>query len=212
MLELHRLFIYGGDGRILTRNEGTFHPFGPQTKMSIKKLISLVTPPAHPFEIGNFKKWRKIQDQLGLKLPKDLYDFAMHYGTGQFYGDFIVFNPFSKSYLIQLEDHKKQIQDSRPRGLDEFLANWCANMGYDPGEEPDLFPWGRDANGNLYWWLMEGQPKSWPIITRTEEYEFAEWNMPMLTFVVKIFTNEIVGYIDPGPFTPEKLVFEPKPL
>lgn len=175
--------------------------------MWISRLVALVPPPAHPVEVGSAHHWARIQADLGLTLPSDLYDLSTRYGTGKFYGDLEVFNPFSESYSILLEDQRQDVEYARSRGLDDFFMD----RGDDPQvKSKTLLPWGRDSNGNCYWWLMEGEPQDWQTITRTADSGFAEWNMSMVAFLVGIFSNDIVGMIDPEPLTPNKLVFTPK--
>ena len=179
--------------------------------MSIEKLVSLVHPPVRPLERGDAKAWATIQRQVGVTLSKDLYEFAMRYGTGQFAGDLQVFNPFSKSYLLILKVMREQLELTRSLGLGGYLDRFLENLGFESGTgQPGLFPWGRDSNGNRYYWLTDGEPENWPIITATEESEFAEWQMPMTQFLANLFSNDIVGFLAPEPLAAKELVFQSK--
>lgn len=176
--------------------------------MAIKELTSVVTAPPHPRELGDAKKWENVQDELGMKLPKDIFDFAMRYGTGEFSGpgtfsgSLEVFNPFSLVYSTQLETAIERFELEPARGVQ--LPHKLHPT------RPGLFPWGGDSNITDYLWLTKGPPEDWPIITWTEKDEFAQWDMPMTTFLAKLFRNQIPGISIHGQRPTGPVVFVPK--
>lgn len=174
--------------------------------MSLNRLLVLIPPPRHPVDVGGAEEWVNVQEENGVSLPDDLYDFVKRYGTGEFSGGLEVYNPFSKEYGSILKRRRTEIVEARSRGLNDFIEG---DLGYDIDTAPDLLPWGRDDNGFRYWWFMDGPPGAWPTITRTPEYEYQKWDMPLTDLLAGIFGNEIVGLVAPGPFAADKLQFDP---
>jgi hypothetical protein len=67
--------------------------------MSISDLTAVLPIPPAPVNTDDSGRIAKIEQRLGLALPKDAYDFARTYGSGSFF-DMIVFNPLStRTYL-----------------------------------------------------------------------------------------------------------------
>lgn len=170
--------------------------------MSIKELLSVVPPPREVIEPGSEEAWLAIQRELELDLPRDLFDFGTHYGSGAFHGGFLqVFNPFWAEYrdviavqLSILVDIRKSIAGSVPYSIHP--------------EKEGLFPIARDDNGNRVFWLMEGHPDTWPIVLQSESNQWERWDMPMTTFFAKALNNEITCLIW-QPFGAEAREFEP---
>jgi len=152
--------------------------------MSIQELMSVVKAPSRPLETGDKRAWAKLEADLGLQLPSDLYEFGLHYGTGRFWqGEIEVLNPFSKLYHKFLESEINRLRLARELGLDVPYESYP--------KRPGLFPWGRVDGGTMYW-LTDGQPEFWPIVLqkiRPSEWERLE--MPMTTFLAKALKNEL---------------------
>ena len=151
--------------------------------MSVDDLCKLVRPPSHPIEPGTIGEWEEVQKSAGCILPIDIRDIGIRYGSGRFRDGFLsVFNPFSQSYRECMESQYDTLKTAKEWGLE-----------YDVfPKTPGLFPWGRDENGNMFCWLTEGKPDEWPAIVYPRSVgEIARWDMPLSTFLVKLFLNEI---------------------
>ena len=99
--------------------------------------------------------------KLGLKLPADYRKFIDTYGSGLFADFYMVYNPFASSELINLIvcvnrvcGYNRTSQTSNP-----------SRFPYPYFPEPNgLLPWGRDENGNDYFWLRKGSPATWQVV------------------------------------------------
>jgi hypothetical protein len=58
-----------------------------------------------------------------------------------------------------------------------------------------LLPWAWGAQTRDYYWLTEGIPDKWPIVTTnlTAEYndEYKVWHMPLTTFLARLFRKDL---------------------
>jgi len=150
--------------------------------MSIEKLLKLVPPPAKPYEVGDPKKWSSFEKKLGTKLPSDYREFVMHYGTGLFAGLYMIYNPYSKSkYLSLLECVDTQPDDALEPDDYEFYP-----------EEGGLLPWGKDENGNYYYWKADGEPDEWTVVQCNERGDgYAAHNLGMSAFLLGILEGRV---------------------
>ena len=63
--------------------------------MAIEQLLTVVSPPPHPDEVGTPAEAREVELRLGTALPADYWDFARRYGSGWFIDTYLyVWNPF----------------------------------------------------------------------------------------------------------------------
>lgn len=155
--------------------------------MSIDELVAVVKPPAQPLEAGPVECWNEIQEKLGTKLPDDLRDFGLTYGTGSFSKLGIrVFNPFAAVFLQWIEEEVGAWRDLKAAEGEEEIP-----FGVFP-ESPGLLPWGKDNNGNGLFWLAEGNPEQWPIIVRGEPPKYARFELPLTSFLAQAFTGALV--------------------
>ena len=122
--------------------------------MSIERLLKLVPPPAEPYDVGPASEWPSFEKQLGTKLPSDYREFVLHYGTGLFAGLYLVYNPFAKSpYMSLLRCVQEQPEIASPTDEYSFFP-----------EKGGLLPWGKDENGNFYYWRPAGKPDKWTVV------------------------------------------------
>jgi hypothetical protein len=129
--------------------------------MSLADLKKLVPPPAKPFEVGSLPQWRKIEERLGTKLPRDYREFVFTYGSGLFAGFYRVYNPFAASEYIGLLPQSKRVCGINREAQRSFPSRFPYPYYPDPG---GLLPWGNDENGNDYFWLIEGPPTKWVVV------------------------------------------------
>jgi hypothetical protein len=175
--------------------------------MSIQELVTAISPPKTPIEVGDDTAWASVQQLLGIALPTDYKDFGMHYGTGSVNDPdrlhIDILNPFSKEYIEKVSYHCKLLRKYAAGASDPYLIYPA---------RPGLLPWGWDDNGNGLYWLTEGPAESWPIILCNEPGEYQKIELSMTSFLAKAFTRQLTCILWPDPVFfagPEKVVFEP---
>ncbi len=157
--------------------------------MPIEPLKALVPPPAHPSEIGTLQQWQAVEQQLSLVLPSDYREFIFSYGTDLFAGFYCVFNPFS---VLESSALIPSIRKACAAEL-EIKSNWPDQIPYPIyPERPGLLPWANDENGNLYFWLTEGDPDTWKVLSdEVRGNGFQEYGCTMTEFLTGILLGKI---------------------
>lgn len=155
--------------------------------MAVEALTGVVAPPEEPLEAGPESDWEAVQTDLGIRLPNDLLDFCLVYGSGTFVElGMTVFNPFSISYRHRLDATASRVQSLKD-------AEGDAEVPFDVFPQlPGLFPWGYDDQGAGLFWLAEGDPDDWVILVRGHEStEYHHYEMPLTTFLAEVMQGEI---------------------
>lgn len=129
--------------------------------MSISRLKKLVPPPAKPIAAGKLAEWRKVEQQLGSRLPRDYREFVFAYGSGRFAGLYRVYTPIASSEYVALVPQSRRICEYNRASQKEFPERFPLPDFPEPG---GLLPWGNDENGNDYFWLTEGPPSKWCVV------------------------------------------------
>jgi hypothetical protein len=178
--------------------------------VSIKRLTKLVPPPESPTEVGSLEEWEAAEEELGAGLPRDYREFVYRYGSGLFAGLYIVYNPFAASEYIRLLDRVRTVCEIE-RDLKQSMGSKYVSFPIFP-EKGGILPWGRDENGNDYYWLTEGPPSKWTVVQNNVRGKgYARHNCSMTGFLLEVLEGRIKplasGY--PGP---EDFVFHPYPV
>jgi hypothetical protein len=153
--------------------------------MSIDDLISIVSPPSSPLNIGGAADDTRIEEAIGIQLPADYWAFARRYGSGRFLTsnfEIVVYNPFSEGYQRGVELDCKMLETVPDLGYDVYPAR------------PGLFPWGGDVNGNSLFWYTKGLPHEWRIVLCPEtglKSDFEEFGVAMTLFLADVFRGSI---------------------
>jgi hypothetical protein len=130
--------------------------------MSIKQLKQLVAPPRSPTEVGTAEEWAAAERSLGVRLPHDYRGFVFAYGSGLFARLYIVYNPFATSRYIRLQERVRVVCEIERGTKRSFGAKF---VPYPIFPEPGgILPWGRDENGNDYYWRTGGPPSRWKVV------------------------------------------------
>jgi hypothetical protein len=174
--------------------------------MSLLHIKALVPPPSRPCELGDIKNWPAVEEKLSLSLPTDYRDFVLTYGTGLFARFYIIYNPFSTSEWSNLEICVERLC-SQER---EFKRDWPDRVPFPIYPEcPGLLPWGGDENGNYYYWLTDGRPDSWQVVSDEVRGEgFREYGRCMTDFLCDVMTGKIEALAGDYP-KDEDRIFEP---
>ena len=157
--------------------------------MSLDKLRRLIPPPANPADVGTRTQWTAIEKDLGTQLPEDYKSFIDQYGSGEFAGFYVVYNPFSADPNGNLVDgfHRLSKQYAQDHEVDPDRYPFA----FFP-DKPGLIPWGHDTNGNYYFWLAEGDPETWVVVSdETRGDGFARYKMSFGKFLEGVLTKKI---------------------
>jgi len=101
----------------------------------------------------------------GVELPPDFVELAELYGAGTFDEGITILVPGHASEPFDLV---RQTEDQR------WALRYLRDQGFEPPHDPEqLLPWGIDEGGNVLWWLMQGDPASWPAVVN--EARGDEW-------------------------------------
>jgi hypothetical protein len=173
--------------------------------MSIERLIALVPPPARPFEVGSVEEWRMVEQKLGTPLPSDFRSFVLTYGSGLFAQFYRVYNPFAASEFTALAPSVERVCAA----VRETKRDWPDSVPYRVyPDSPGLLPWGNDENGNDYYWLTEGPPDSWLVLSDEGRGEgFREYGRCMTDFLAEVLLGKIEALAGDYP-RDENRVFE----
>jgi hypothetical protein len=162
--------------------------FTVDSPMPIEPLKALVPPPAHPSEVGTLQQWQAVERQLGLVLPTDYREFIFSYGTGLFADFYRIYNPFAVSaYTAFIPSVLRTCAGAR-----EIKGKFSDRVPFPLfPDRPGLLPWGNDENGNDYFWLTEGDPDTWKVLSDEVRGDgFQEYGCTMTEFLTGILLGK----------------------
>lgn len=168
--------------------------------MAIEDLLALVPPPQDPREARG--DWDEIETELSIRFPTDFRHLIKCYGTGEFFGGLLIFNPLNSWCRRQI-----------PKQL-EYYRIMCDAMELAlvlHPETPGLFPWGRDTNGNGFFWLTNGKSNRWPVVQvgHNEETNPHQADLNITTFLVNYAQNKYPEMLGGMKFKKKQLKFTP---
>jgi hypothetical protein len=172
----------------------------------IRKIKELVPPPIRPFELGSLEQWQTVEQKLGLSLPSDYRDFVLTYGTRSFARFYTIYNPFSSSEWANLHICIERLC----KIAREFKRDWPETVPYQIyPDRPGLLPWGGDDNGNYYYWVTDGPPDTWQVVSDEVRGEgFREYGRSMTDFLSEVLTGKIQALAGDYP-RDEHRIFKP---
>ena len=144
--------------------------------MNLTNLQNLISPPLHPQEIGDAKRWVKIEDALGTPLPYDYKALITAYGSGGFNDFFFVLNPFSSDENYNFFQQKKRVLNLYQSTHERYPEKAPYPIYPEVG---GVLPCAITKNGDEFYWCVKGEPNRWPIVVFParrfihEEYELA---------------------------------------
>lgn len=168
--------------------------------MSLEALMSLIPPPAEPFEAFE-GPWEPVEADLGTALPQDYKDFVRAYGSGYFMGFLGVSVPASANANVRL--------DHQVRTWSEVFAE-DEDAPYPVWPEPGgLMPFGDTDNGDVLFWLRRGAPDDWVVVVWDRGMQdFETLDCGLTDFLAGVASGDITPEAFPDDFTPEDRTFE----
>ncbi|ARU54294.1 hypothetical protein OLMES_0187 [Oleiphilus messinensis] len=170
---------------------------------NIENLKHILNPPLDPLETDT--DWDPVENQLGIKLPQDYKDFITSYGTGSVDSFLWIFNPFSKNQNINLfkclETYREVFEY-----LDKNTSE-IAIFSLFPAAR-GLLPFAATDNGDVLFWLVDGDPENWSIVindARQDEYE--KFDVSLVAFLTDILSNKLKSDVLPVGFPTENPSF-----
>lgn len=147
---------------------------------ALDELIGVVPPPAVPVGAGAPALWARVEEALGVHLPRDYKAFIDTYGHGEFDDRFMIHSPFLPSGQIDASVEMQSLS-THSKPYDESQRN-LRDAGF-PAPYP-LFP---DDGGILccasssigvgVYWVTSGASTaepSWPVVYEDEGPWFRE--------------------------------------
>ena len=175
--------------------------------MALDKLEFIVSPPKSPIESLDASVWDSVVDRLGLKLPQQLRQFCVTYGSGAIVGDettyLCILNPFSPTYFQTIEFECQRLRDAKHSGGEDAVP-----FGIYP-EMGGLLPLGSDDCGTRLCWKTETITATWPVVVLWDWglTGFRETQQSLLNFLVRLLSREIEFDCWPAPWFADKLRF-----
>lgn len=162
--------------------------------MTLEIFSQLIQPPSKPIENDNLGEWDKVETALKIELPKDYKDYINIFGTGCIANLIWVFNPFSKNPHLNLQIQIKEQLEAIAVLQEQFNEN-CPYKIYP--EKGGLLPWGLTDNGDVMFWLTDGEPDFWKTViheSRGSKYEKHEDTMTsfLSNLILGITVSEII--------------------
>ena len=138
--------------------------------MSIDALVAVLPPPEGVSPV-TAARWDAVERQVGTALPPDYKAFIDRYGLGRIAEVLSVFTPFSDTPHANLLQQARGQLDAR-RELSLMLDEPLIPALYPaPG---GLLPFGGTDNGDVLFWLTQGEPEQWCVVVgdaRSLEHE-----------------------------------------
>ena len=177
----------------------------PLLAMSLHKLLTILTPPANPFEVPRQENWSTVKRQLG-DLPEDYRAFLERFGTGVVNSFIWVLNPASANrylnLLAQVEPILGALKTLSLSGEPCPYALHPARCG--------LLPFGKTDNGDALFWLTKGQPDRWTVVVNAaRDPTYEEFACSATDFLAGVLSRRLRSVIFPESFPRGPTIFTP---
>jgi hypothetical protein len=141
------------------------------------------------------------------KLPSDYKAFIERYGSGTIDHFLWVLNPFSANKNANLLEQRESILNA----VRELKKDWPDQHPYNLFPEPSgLLPFGGSDNGDMVFWLTDGEPDEWRVVVNAaRDPEYDRFDCNMTDFLAGILTRRIRSIVFPDGFPSPQPVFDP---
>jgi hypothetical protein len=129
--------------------------------LSWEELLKTVRPPDRPVCTDSDEDWKRAEERLGHPFPSDYRALVHAYGSGAFDDWLRLLNPFTRNPHMNLfrqgeQDRKINADLLRNDCFDERFASLVV--------EGRLLLWADTIDGDVIYWVTDGDPESWPVI------------------------------------------------
>ncbi|MFJ5220705.1 hypothetical protein ACIP98_39290 [Streptomyces sp. NPDC088354] len=167
----------------------------------VEQLTQLLPPP--PGQVAR-PPWELSPEEVGFSFPADYRAFADSYGNGYIASRnslrFRVRTPTSVPGRPGAPVGFSGLVDWHTSRISPLFSGWSEGEWggriYPMHPEPEgLLTWGENEQGDLFWWLMEGNdPDAWPVIVWARgpatTYRF---NFGMAKFLYSMLSGDDLG-------------------
>jgi hypothetical protein len=163
--------------------------------VSLSDLSQRVPPPPRPVGTGSPPEWQAVEAKLGLELPDDYKQMVGTYGLGRFADFLTIFTPFAKNeYVNLLAQPELSLEAYRALRADHpQIAPFPAYP--EPG---GLLSWAQSDNGDVVYWLTEGNAATWPIVLIESRHGMIErYDVPTTDFLAQVIEGSLPTRILP---------------
>ncbi len=178
--------------------------------MSLEVLQKLFSPPSTPVDSGSKEDWQRTEKKLKVSFPESYFELAQCYGSGSFEvneGGFSLYltTPFSDRYGEYWETIRHRLDGDKIGEGDEYVPYKVFPKA------PGLLIWADDLHSSEYYWLASKKTKNWPIIARSHDNEYVQYNLSLTDFLVQFFSGRLQSPFWPKRFFGDDPTFEFKP-
>ncbi|MFG3253132.1 SMI1/KNR4 family protein [Streptomyces sp. NPDC048172] len=164
---------------------------------SVERLAGLVPPPT---AAPRRRDWGQVEREIGTALPSDYKRVIDVYGGGRRFGEFIyLYDPDSSNAYMDLAVESRNALWAL-RELEDV-----SQCPYALGDPPELLAWGRNDNGDPFFWHRAGpDPDSWTVAV-SEEGDPDEWftfDGGLAEFLCAVLSGEVRVPFFPENFPP----------
>jgi hypothetical protein len=162
--------------------------------MSLQDLTRVISPPSAPVETGSPNEWPSVEEAIGTPLPADYKHYINTFGTGGIGGFLWPYNPFSKNeYLNLIQRNEADL------GVLRQLREWFGEeeVPYPIHPEPGgLLSWAISNNGDVLYWLTQGEPHAWHVVINESRGPwFERFEACATSCLAKLISGELVSEI-----------------
>lgn len=175
--------------------------------MSLDDLTQVVTAPERPAAESEPMAWDEVEARLGSLLPSDYKAYIETFGLGYLDEFLCVFSPFTDNKNLNLFEQLKVRLDA----LRELKAAYGNEVQYPLfPEEGGLLPWGASDNGDVLFWMTQGQPSEWRVVLNAgRDARCEEYVGEMTTVLAQLLSGAVQSQIFPPDFPSDQPSFEP---
>jgi hypothetical protein len=163
----------------------------PYDDAPLRKLMTLLPPPAKPTHTGTDAQWRAAEEKLGSPFPEEYKHLIRAYGYLTInQGELRIRNPFSKGIdegnLFMWLEGFRQVQHSCKELQLPSLPVWP--------EKDGLLPIG-GANSHDLCYRTRGNPSEWTIVVLSREGELEEHPCGLVEFLTRMAEGRLESMI-----------------
>jgi hypothetical protein len=149
--------------------------------------MKVMSPPAVPVLAS--VDWQEVQARVGVSLPSDYKSFIETYGVGLIERFMFVLHPTCANPHMSLEVQMRVRLDA----LREMRR----------AQPVTLIPWLITDNGDVGYWLVDGEPDDWSVVVHDSAIAVDEhFALSMSEFLYGVLTRQLVSSALPDDFLP----------